>query len=243
MINKLQEYLLVNYTTEADQENLKVYLLLTDIEIPDAALPPKKENRGEIYAFNGLRGIFIAMVMLCHMRLPLEMLGIGVDGFFFMSGWLNAQSMDSSYARAPTKMKAVKNFFIHRFFRIAPAYYICIFTVIVVMPTPHREICLDNIGKIIIFSQNFGDGGNSCWPYIWSLVIEVQLYLTIPFIMVTFRKSGKLGWVLLAMLVAWKILTTFVTDWVIISFDENNSRRSINFFLGIAFYEIDKYLI
>jgi peptidoglycan/LPS O-acetylase OafA/YrhL len=61
--------------------------------------------------------------------------------------------------------------------------------------------------------------------------------------MLSFRKSRTVGWIVLGVLIAWKVLTTFVTDWTIIIFSSENARRSINFFLGIAFYYIDRVIV
>lgn len=74
------------------------------------------------------------------------------------------------------------------------------------------------------------------------MVLEVQLYFLIPLIALIFLKSRKLGILTLVLIIAWNILTSFVTDMGFIHFDETSTRRSINFFLGIAFYQLDKYL-
>lgn len=84
------------------------------------------------------------MVLMVHLRIgATSLMSQAVDGFLLMSGWLNAQSMDQGYKKTPTKLVAAKNFFIHRFFRIVPIYYLCIFFVIVLMGPARRELCLD----------------------------------------------------------------------------------------------------
>ena len=106
----------------------------------------------QIFAFNGLRGIFIIMVLICHLPfIGNNLLTQAVDGFLLMSGWLNALSMDNTYDKGPTKLTAVKNFFIHRFFRIAPVYYLCILCVMNVMGPHHRQLCWDYLLYNIFF--------------------------------------------------------------------------------------------
>ncbi len=75
------------------------------------------------------------MVLIYHLAyLPqlkyvIKKLNSGVDGFFFMSGWLNCHSMESTYRNTKDRKSALKSFFIHRVFRILPIYYIVLILV------------------------------------------------------------------------------------------------------------------
>jgi peptidoglycan/LPS O-acetylase OafA/YrhL len=57
----------------------------------------KHHNGGSISAFNGLRGLFLLMILACHTNTTTFIIGEqAVDGFLIMSGWLNAMSLDRS---------------------------------------------------------------------------------------------------------------------------------------------------
>ena len=109
------------------------------VSSPQKRFKPKSKISREIYAFNGLRAIFILMVMTVHNYTSVSgLLSQGVDGFLLMSGWLNSMSMDATYERLP-KLKGIKNFFVHRFFRIAPCFYLCIITIILIGADDMRQ--------------------------------------------------------------------------------------------------------
>jgi peptidoglycan/LPS O-acetylase OafA/YrhL len=97
---------------------------------------------------------------------------MAVDGFLLMSGWLNSMSMDSTYYKGPTTLLAVKHFFIHRSFRIAPVYYLLMLCLLVLLGPDHRAHCWDSFWYNIFFASNYYLG-TSCWMFAWSLVLEV----------------------------------------------------------------------
>ena len=93
----------------------------------------KKKADSEITAFRGLRGLFILMVLACHTHGMFNIGEQGVDGFLVMSGWLNAMSMDKALRANKPACTATKSFFIHRAFRILPAYYLLLIMIIIFM--------------------------------------------------------------------------------------------------------------
>ena len=75
--------------------------------------------------------MFVLMVLAFHTNSTVFIIGEqGVDGFLIMSGWLNAMSLDKTFA-TQTKGKAIKAFFVHRAFRILPVYYLLLLLIFV----------------------------------------------------------------------------------------------------------------
>lgn len=106
-------------------------------------VPEKKKTiNPEIYAFRGLRGVFILMVLACHMNGAFNIGEQGVDGFLVMSGWLNALSLDRALKGNKPKLTATKSYFIHRAFRILPVYYLLLVMIFALLGSARREKCL-----------------------------------------------------------------------------------------------------
>src|SRR5438067_7660244 len=163
-------------------------------------------ERGHILALDGLRGIAILLVVVCHFVSNLHIAAdgwawplvaiahagwTGVDLFFVLSGFLitgiliDARGSDSYF----------KAFYARRALRIVPAYYGFLFAIFVVLPFLHlgagndymlaREhqswywLYLTNV--MMAIGEIPGRG-----PYpstlFWSLAVEEQFYLLWPLI-------------------------------------------------------------
>ena len=48
--------------------------------------------------------------------------------------------------------------------------------------------------------QNFYNYGRGCWSVTWSLALEVQLYLSIPVIILSFVKNKRFGYILISVI-------------------------------------------
>ena len=128
------------------------------------------------------------MVLACHTHGMFNVGEQGVDGFLVMSGWLNAMSMDRALRANKPAWTATKSFFIHRAFRILPAYYLLLILIFIFMGNNRREACLEEWQVFFLF-----DDYGKCWAVQWSLALEVQLYFTIPIITMAFHYNHKLG--------------------------------------------------
>jgi len=155
---------------------------------------------GKKYAgLDHLRALAITLVFLCHYRMfdhPgwLNDIGgfgwIGVDLFFVLSGFLIAGQLFSDIRQE--KPLQIKTFYIKRFFRIIPAY-LFVLTLYFTVPLFKETEDLAPLWKYLTFTQNFGLdlSKERAFSHAWSLCIEEQFYLLLPFVVLFFVKSSK----------------------------------------------------
>ena len=160
----------------------------------------RPDARGHLPALDGLRGIAILLVLVHHATLPgaedshpiaselLHLGFVGVDLFFVLSGFLitgillGARGGDGYY----------RSFYGRRLLRIAPAYYLFLAIIYLVMPAltadpsfaPPPDYRADG-GIHAIYGSNIllAVSGDARWRpacHLWSLSIEEQFYLVWP---------------------------------------------------------------
>lgn len=114
--------------------------------------------------------------------------GTGVDLFFVLSGWLLGNQLVREYN--DTKNINLSKFWIRRWMRTLPAYYVVLFFTIFQQIVIHPENPLKF--EYILFIQNYTN-----LPYFgvsWSLCVEEQFYLIIAPIILLFAKIGRYFW-------------------------------------------------
>lgn len=168
-----------------------------------------KEN-SRILQLDGLRGLAVIFVVSFHyinnqisISLPslgnLNLMGkilmkttyfgwIGVDLFFVLSGFL----IGSILLRNQQSPMLFKAFYIRRFARILPIYYLLLVVFHFskeIITTPSLYMFIDDISLsyYFLFIQNFAMGYNNNFgpPSLtptWSLAVEEQFYLIIPLV-------------------------------------------------------------
>jgi peptidoglycan/LPS O-acetylase OafA/YrhL len=180
--------------------------LLTPSEVKSADAAPlsPKHREGRLPDLDGVRGIAILLVLVCHYIYTPELLvgktpffahvfffqicASGVDLFFTLSGFLIGGILLDHYS-SPRFFSA---FYGRRLFRIFPAYYAFLIVIGI------QGIVLHSAGKptpvfdagtpywmFFLFLQNFGlswyaDQGWTTVTMAWSLALEEQCYLTLP---------------------------------------------------------------
>jgi len=148
------------------------------------------------YGLDHLRALAIVMVVLFHYRAfnhPdwVDTIGqwgwIGVDLFFVLSGWLIAGQLFRQLKRSATIAK--KAFFLKRIFRILPPYLVVVGLYFLVPAFRERE-ALAPLWKFLTFTQNFDLDviHKGTFSHAWSLCIEEQFYLTLPFCLLLLHK-------------------------------------------------------
>ena len=189
---------------------------------------------GRIFAFDGLRGLFAALVVLSHLAAVvyspsapqaapsglttfLWYLGApSVDAFFVLSGWVVADSL----RRRPT----LKAFYLARVRRLLPLGVIgALLGLLLARPLAAR-LAPELLGGFLPFLRQplrvqdvlgvlslglFGQyNANRLNPPLWSLAIEVYASILMPLLLAMVRACG--WWLLLAALPLLLFLSVFV---------------------------------
>ncbi len=192
---------------------------------------PVIDSSTRIPALDGLRGIAILLVLLCHavffelhssskLLSPLLTFGkltwSGVDLFFVLSGFLIGgillDAMDSP--------QYFKTFYIRRAYRILPLYAVLLAAFSLRFLTAQGSAGpLGNFtpspipwASYVTFTQNIWMGlrgtlGVGAMAATWSLAVEEQFYLTVPFVVRKIDKS-RLTILLLSVVIGAPVLRT-----------------------------------
>jgi len=125
-------------------------------------------------------------------------MGVGVDLFFVLSGFLLAQHwMRADYLGQPKP--SLKRYFKQRIFRIVPAYYVCLFLTLVLLTPGYIPISLvtGHYGRLSILSHlaflqyalPLSAGSFGVDAQFWTLTIEAMFYATLPFVVRFFLRN------------------------------------------------------
>lgn len=139
------------------------------------------------------RGIAALMVMACHNafiltggeRSWLNFLWTGVDFFFVISGFVFAPHISRGKI-------AILGFFVRRFFRIYPLYFLSVWLYFALTPDVPEKIgyLLNHLGMLhTIHSRAEAFFFNSAY---WTLPPEVEFYLLLPLLALWVNSSRKL---------------------------------------------------
>jgi peptidoglycan/LPS O-acetylase OafA/YrhL len=159
---------------------------------------------------DSLRGVAILLVIIVHtgqsisnIAFPLKSLTrfgqMGVQLFFVLS----ALTMCMSLSRVNLSLTEIYKFYIRRFFRIAPLYYVGIVFYFFYHgvnnylethhAAPDEQYTLGNIMANVFFVHGFiPDANNNIVPGGWSIGTEMTFYLIFPLLFLLFKKSSNL---------------------------------------------------
>jgi len=176
--------------------------------------------RHYIPALDGVRGLAILVVMLCHAvwivslqnpppdklsRLGVELLKTGrygVDLFFVLSGFL----ITGILLDAKGERSYFRNFYARRTLRIFPLYYAVLAIVFLIMPrfvtwSPAEQKIVDSqwwlwtyLGNLqnAFVGPEFFQQGRLWLGHFWSLAIEEQFYLVWPAIILLLSRTAAI---------------------------------------------------
>jgi peptidoglycan/LPS O-acetylase OafA/YrhL len=188
----------------------------------ETALDPRFSHRERQPGLDLLRALAIIVVVIYHaalfgFKLPgrVDRFGwIGVDLFFVLSGYLIGGQLLAPLARErPIKLG---RFFARRALRIVPAYFV-ILAVYFLLPS-WREYpdMAQPFWKFILSVQNIALHGGTAFSHAWSLAVEDQFYLALPFLLLFLNRHARaaiivpclivLGGILLRTFLAYKNL-------------------------------------
>jgi peptidoglycan/LPS O-acetylase OafA/YrhL len=144
-------------------------------------------------SLNGLRGIAIMMVLLDHLKLSDNLIylnifngKLGVLIFFVLSGFLITTLCIKEIVA--TQTISLKDFYIRRVLRIFPVAYLFILVIIILNIVFKLGISYIQIFGAALYLMNFSSyfrKYNFTWDtaHFWSLAVEEQFYLIVPFIL------------------------------------------------------------
>ncbi len=152
----------------------------------------------------GLRGIAILLVLLCHVRIPGAEAGfVGVDVFFVLSGFLITGLLVDEAER--TGRISLGAFYARRARRILPAAVVVLASTLLVaqlvlspldLPrvtddTLAASLSLANVRFAIDATDYFGPLNASPVLHFWSLAVEEQFYLFWPVLLLIAARLGR----------------------------------------------------
>lgn len=160
--------------------------LATDHSSLSIPVDPRFQDRERQPGLDLLRAVAIIAVVIYHagiMGFPtpgrFHRWGwIGVDLFFVLSGYLIGGQLLAPLARGQSIN--LKRFFARRALRIMPAYFV-ILGIYIFLPAWREYPDMYPWWKFLLSVQNIGLHGGTAFSHAWSLAVEDQFYLALPF--------------------------------------------------------------
>jgi peptidoglycan/LPS O-acetylase OafA/YrhL len=164
-------------------------MTVRSIQTSETTIDPRFQNRERQPGLDLLRALAIIVVVAYHaalfgFKLPgrVDRFGwVGVDLFFVLSGYLIGGQLLAPLARG----QSIKlgRFFARRVFRIMPAYFV-ILAIYFLLPS-WREYpdMAQPLWKFLLSVQNIALHGGTSFSHAWSLAVEDQFYLALPFLL------------------------------------------------------------
>jgi peptidoglycan/LPS O-acetylase OafA/YrhL len=155
----------------------------------ELAIDPRFQDRERQPGLDLLRALAIIVVVIYHaalfgFKLPgrVDRFGwIGVDLFFVLSGYLIGGQLLASLAR--DRRINLGRFFARRALRIMPAYFVVLAIYFLLPPWREYSEMSQPLWKFLLSVQNIALHGGTAFSHAWSLAVEDQFYLALPFLL------------------------------------------------------------
>lgn len=192
----------------------------------------------------GLRAIAVLAVMIFHLDKNLLPAGfLGVDIFFVISGYIVTRLILN---KINNNTFSIKDFYIGRVKRIVPAYLfllsvVSLFSITFLIEKDFSFYYKSLISSIFFYANfyfaKFGDyfaPSSNELPllHLWSLAIEMQFYLILPFILILFKKYVNLKNIIILILLI-LIINQFLISYFELSIYFNLFSRIPEFLFGV----------
>ena len=128
---------------------------------------------------------------------------IGVDLFFVLSGYLIGGQLLAPLAR--NQSINLGRFFARRALRIMPAYFF-ILAIYIFLPSWREYPEMAPWWKFLVSVQNIGLHGGTAFSHAWSLAVEDQFYLALPFLLIFINRCPRAGIIIPCVIVIGGIL-------------------------------------
>jgi peptidoglycan/LPS O-acetylase OafA/YrhL len=175
--------------------------------VSDATIDPRFQDRERQPGLDLLRALAIIIVVIYHagiMGFPLpgrvHRFGwIGVDIFFVLSGYLIGGQLLAPLAR--DQSVKLGRFFARRALRIMPAYFVVLAIYFLLPSWREYPEMAQPLWKFLLSVQNIGLHGGTAFSHAWSLAVEDQFYLALPFLLLFVNRSPRAAIVIPCMIV------------------------------------------
>lgn len=181
-------------------------------------------SREKLYlpTLDGWRGIAVIGVILYHGRaefpgansLPVRLAAhcyLGVDIFFAISGFLICGLLLREYEE--TGDISLRRFYIRRFFRILPPYYVSLAAICAAGVFLALPLNFTDVPSCLLFYRNYrplgmDEYGGFYTAHYWTLAIEEHFYLLWPMLLLLVKpkRAGKAAFLLAMMVFAWRTI-------------------------------------
>src|SRR5436853_5927527 len=156
---------------------------------PSLSVDPRFQDRERQPGLDLLRALAIIVVVIYHagiMGFPMpgrvhRWGWLGVDLFFVLSGYLIGGQLLAPVAR--DQSINLKRFYVRRALRIMPAYFVVLAIYFLLPSWREYPDMAQPLWKFLFSIQNIALHGGTAFSHAWSLAVEDQFYLALPFIL------------------------------------------------------------
>jgi peptidoglycan/LPS O-acetylase OafA/YrhL len=213
------------------------------------------KNESYVVQLDGLRFFAVLMVMIGHwlqwswtkpffVNLPLSH---GVVLFFVLSGFLITRILLTNRDKATNvtngKGKLLKNFYIRRFLRIFPIYYLLLALLYYLDYKNTRDVFPWVVSYTSNLYQSFSNAYVGDFNHFWSLAVEEQFYLFWPFLIIFIKPQKTFNAIVITIILAIisKILFfVFMDNWMATTYFTLNCMSSLGIGAILAYITLYK---